>query len=276
MPRSIWKGAVSFGMVSIPVKLFGATENKDIAFRQLHEECGSRLKQQRWCPICEREVEWGEVQRGYEYASDQHVILSEEDFAKLPLPSRHTIELSAFVKAEDIDPIYYEKSYYLEPEETGIKPFALLMRALKEKELTAVAKVAIRNKEQLCALRAYNGTLMLETLFYPDEIRVEKDTEVPEVKVSDKELTMAFSLIDLMADEFEPEKYTDDYRSALMEIIEAKLAGQEIVEAPAPAKGKVVNLMAALKASVEAAKGRKDEVTPKRAANARRRKAATG
>ena len=272
MPRSIWKGVVSFGMVSIPVKLYSATENKDISFRQLHQECGSRLKQQRWCPVCEREVEWGEVVRGYEHAKEQHIVLTEEDFAKLPLPSKHTIELSAFVKAEEIDPAFYERSYYLEPEETGLKPFALLMRALKEKELTAVAKIAIRNKEQLCVLRPYNGTLMLETLFYPDEIRVQQGAELPEMKVSHKELTMAFSLIDLMSEEFDPEQYRDEYREALMQIIGAKLEGAEIVEAPAPAKGKVVDLMSALKASVEAAKERREPAAPTRAA-VRRRKA---
>ena len=149
------------------------------------------------------------------------------------------------------------------------------MRALNEKELTGVAKIAIRNKEQLCALRPYNGTLMLETLFYPDEIRVQRGTELPEIKVSAKELTMAFSLIDLMSEAFEPEQYHDDYRKALGSIIEAKLEGAEIVEAPAPAKGKVVDLMAALKASVAAAKGRKEPATPKRA-TARHRKAAAG
>ena len=276
MPRSIWNGVVSFGMVSIPVKLYTATETKDVAFRTLHQECGSRLKQQRWCPVCEREVEWGEVQRGFEYTKDEHVVLDEEDFAKLPLPSKNTIDLSAFVDAKEIDPIFYEKSYYLEPDETGIKPFVLLMRALKEKGLTAVAKIAIRNKEQLCALRAYDGRLMLETLFYPDELRVEKGAELPDIKVSDKELKMAFSLIDLMAEEFDPEKYHDDYRKALMEIIDAKLEGQEFVAAPAAPEGKVVDLMAALKASVDAAKGRQQDEQPKRAAGGRGRKAAAG
>ena len=276
MPRSIWNGVVSFGMVSIPVKLYTATESKDVAFRTLHQECGSRLKQQRWCPVCEREVEWAEVQRGFEYTKDEHVVLSDEDFEKLPLPSKHTIDLSAFVDAREIDPIYHEKSYYLEPDEVGQKPFVLLMRALKDKGLTAIAKIAIRNKEQLCALRAYDGRLMLETLFYPDELRVERGTELPDIKVSDKELKMAFSLIDLMAEEFDPEKYHDDYRQALMEIINAKLEGQEIVAAPAPPEGKVVDLMAALKASVDAAKGRQQDEKPKRAASGRKRKAAAG
>ena len=259
MPRSIWNGLISFGMVSIPVKLFTATDSKDISFRLLHRECNSRLKQLRWCPACEREVEWGETVRGYEYAKDQHVIVSDEDFDKLPLASKRTIELAAFVKAEEIDPVYYEKSYYLEPDEVGIKPFALLMKALKEKSLTAVAKIAIRNKERLCALRPMDGTLMLETLYYPDEIRVERGTEVPEVQVSDRELEMASTLIDLLADSFEPEKYQDEYRRALMEIIEAKLQGEEFVEAPAPAPAKVTDLMAALKASVAAAKKRRGE-----------------
>jgi len=274
MPRSIWNGLISFGMVSIPVKLFAATESKDISFHLLHQECGSRLKQLRWCPVCEREVEWGEVVRGYAYAKDQHVIMSDEDFDKLPLPSRHTIELSAFVKAPEIDPVFYEKSYYLEPDEMGLKPFALLMRALREKELTAIAKIAIRNKEQLCALRALDGTLILETLFYPDEIRVEKGAELPEVAVSQRELDMAFALIDLLSEPFEPEKYRDQYREALMEIIEAKLQGAEIMEAPPAPAAKVVDLMTALRASVEAAKKRKEAATEEPAA--RRRRAAAG
>lgn len=279
MPRSIWNGVVSFGMVSIPVKLYTATDNKDISFNQLHKTCGTRIKQQRWCPTDEKVVTLDEIQRGYEYARDQYVVLNEEDFEKIPLPSKHAIELAAFVKDDQIDPIFYEKSYYLEPDETGIKPFALLMRALKKKGLTAVAKLAIRNKERLCALRPYDGTLMLETLYYPDEVRVQKGEGLPDVKVSEKELNMAFSLIDLMTEDFKPAEFKDNYREALMEVIQAKLEGQEIVEAPTPHEGKVVDLMTALKASVEAAKGRGRPEAPRRAANgtvARKRKAAAG
>ena len=139
-------------MISIPVKLFGATENKDIAFRQLHEECGGRLKQQRWCEICERTVEFSELTQGYEYAKEQHVLLTDEDFAKLPLPSKHTIELSAFVKAEEIDPVYYERSYYLEPEETGLKPFALLLGRPQKEE--PHSRRQDRHSQQRAALRA--------------------------------------------------------------------------------------------------------------------------
>ncbi len=274
MSRSIWNGLISFGMVSIPVKLYTATESKDVSFHLLHQECNSRLKQLRWCPVCEREVEWGEIIRGYEYAKDQHVIMNDEDFDKLPLPSKHAIELSAFIEADEIDPIFYEKSYYLEADEIGTKPFALLMKALKEKNLTAIAKIAIRNKERLCALRPLDGTLMLETLFYPDEIRVERGTEVPEVEVSERELEMASTFIDLLQEPFEPERYQDEYRQVLMEIIEAKLQGEEVAEAPAAPAAKVTDLMAALKASVEDAKKRKREERQEEEDTGRRRRAA--
>jgi DNA end-binding protein Ku len=272
MPRSIWNGVISFGMVSIPVKLYTATQSKDISFHLLHKECNTRLQQLRWCPTHERAVEWSEVARGYEYARDEHVILTEEDFEKLPLPSKQTVELSAFVKAEEIDPVYYEKSYYLEPDAKGIKPFALLMTALREKGLTGIAKIAVRNKEQLCALRPMDGTLILETLFYPDEIRVEK-TELPDVKISDKELEMAYTLIDLLSEEFEPEKYKDEYRDALMKLIEAKLEGEELPEVAAAGPAKVTDIMSALRASVEAAKKRKKGDEDEEEAPAQRRKA---
>ncbi len=272
MPRSIWNGVISFGMVSIPVKLYTATQSKDISFHLLHKECNTRLQQLRWCPTHERAVEWSEVVRGYEYARDEHVILTEEDFEKLPLPSKQTVELSAFVKAEEIDPVYYEKSYYLEPDAKGIKPFALLMTALREKGLTGIAKIAVRNKEQLCALRPMDGTLILETLFYPDEIRVEK-TELPDVTISDKELEMAYTLIDLLSEEFEPEKYKDEYRDALMKLIEAKLEGEELPEVAAAGPAKVTDIMSALRASVEAAKKRKKGDEDEEEAPAQRRKA---
>jgi DNA end-binding protein Ku len=258
MPRSIWGGTISFGMVSIPVNLFAATQDKDISFHLLHEECGNRLKQLRWCPYHERAVEWDEVARGYEYAKDGYIVLSDEDFDKLPLPSKHTIELSAFVRSQEIDPIYYEKGYYLEPKQEGAKAYALLMRVLEEKRLVGLAKIAIRNKEQLCALRPQDGTLVLETLYYPDEIRVEKGVENSEVRVSEREMEMATTLVDVLSERFDPTKYHDEYRQALMELIEAKQKGQEIVPPPAPA-GKVIDLMAALRESVEAAKKRRPE-----------------
>jgi DNA end-binding protein Ku len=234
------------------------------------------------CTAEEEEVPNDQIVRGYEYEKDHYVVLTDDDFDQLPLPSKHTIQLTAFVEAEEIDSVYYEKSYYLEPEETGVKPFALLMRALQDKGLTAIAKIAIRNKEQLCALRAMEGTLMLETLYYPDEIRVERGIELPDVKVSDPELKMASALIDLLTVEFEPEQYQDTYREALMEVINAKLEDREVVESEAPEPTKVVDLMAALKASVEATKkqkGRQDDeaetAASGRSSSSRRRKAAS-
>jgi DNA end-binding protein Ku len=254
MARSIWKGVISFGMVSIPVKLYTATESKDVALNMLHEECKSRIKQKRWCPVHDREVGWDEIARGYEYAKDQYVVLTEEDLEKLPVASKHTIQLSAFVDAKQIDPTFHEKSYYLEPDEAGVKPYNLLLRALESKGLTAVANIAIRNKERLCALRPCDGSIVLDTLLYADEIRSEDRPRVPEVMVSEPELNMAQALIDMLSQDFKPEQYHDQYREALLAAIETKLQGEEIVEAPAAPTPKVTDLMAALKASVEAAK----------------------
>ncbi len=276
MARSIWSGIISFGMVSIPVKLFTATESRDISFNQLHNECHGRVKQLRWCPIHEREVAFDELERGYEYTKGQYVVLTDEDFQNLPLPSKRTIELAAFVDESEIDPIFYEKTYYLEPDEMGRKPMALLLRTMEQKGLTAIAKIAIRNKERLCALRVTDGTLMLETLYFPDEIRAADFPERPDIDVSEQELAMASSLVDLLAKPFAPEEFHDTYREALMATIEAKIQGQEIAEVPeAPAAG-VIDLMAALKASVDAAKQRKDATAAAEpvAPPSRRRKAA--
>jgi DNA end-binding protein Ku len=254
MARAIWSGSISFGMVTIPVKLYGATESKDISFNLLHSTCGTRLKQVRWCPKDEVEVPWNETVRGYEFAKGEYVVLTEEDFEKLPLPSKHVIELSAFVEATEIDPVFYERSYYLEPEDRGKKAYALLMRALAEKELTAVATITIRKKEQLCALRPHDGVLMLETLYYGDEVRKQPESDATGVKTTERELEMAFTLIELLRKPFDPSEYHDHYREALEELIEAKQAGREVVSAPEAPESKVIDLADALRRSVEAAK----------------------
>ena len=259
MPRAIWRGAITFGMVHIPVRLYTATESKDVSFRQLHRDDHSRVRYLRWCPVDERELAPEEIVRGYEYAADSYVVLEEKEFEGLPVASKHTITLAAFVDASEIDPIYYEKSYYLEPDETGEKPFALLLRALTERGLTGIAKIAIRNREQLCALRASGDALLLETLLHADEIRPVVG-EVGDVEVSDPELQMALSLIEMMRQPFDPASYTDEYREALTALITAKLEGGEVVSggpAPEPAT-QVVDLMAALRASVDAALARQD------------------
>jgi DNA end-binding protein Ku len=251
--RSIWKGAISFGMVSIPVALYTAAASKDLSFNMLHKECHSRIKQVRRCPVHEVDLETSDIIKGYEYAKGQYVILTDEDFEKVSLPSKHTIEVTSFVDAAEIDPVYFEKTYFLQPEELGVKPYALLLRAMEEKKLTALGKISFRNREHLCAMRPSNGTIVLETLYYADEVQVEKPKKVPEVDLSERELGMAYSLIDLLAEPFQPEKYHDEYREALMDVIEAKLTGQEVVATPMPAEEKTVDLLAALKASIEAA-----------------------
>jgi DNA end-binding protein Ku len=250
-------------MISIPVKLFGATESKDLAFNTLHKECKSRLKQKRWCPVDEREVFQDEVVKAYEYSKDSYVEITEEDLESLPLPSKHTIELTSFVNQVEIDPVYFERTYYLEPEQVGAKPYALLLRALKTKQVSAVAKIALRNKESLCVIRAAdNNVLMLETLYYPDEVRTADLPATPDVMVSQPELTMALSLVEMLQESFDPKKYHDQYRVALLDMIEAKRSGSEIVATPEAPQPRTVDLMAALKASLEAAKKGKGGVEP--------------
>ena len=263
MARSIWRGAISFGMVSIPVKLYTATESKDVAFRQLVAEDLKPLKQLRWSPSLDREVAFEEIVKGYEYAKDQYVIVDEEDFERLPVPSKHTIAITAFVRADEIDPVYYEKAYQLDPDEVGVRPFALLLRAMEHKGLIAIGTLALRQKEHLVALRPANGRIMLETLYTPDEIRPFEGIDVADVPVSEQELQMAYALVDMLHEPFDPTQYRDAYREALMTMIATKLEGGEVVvaEEQAPA-AQTVDLMAALKASIEATQTRRAQQAP--------------
>lgn len=255
--RSIWKGAISFGLVSIPVKLYSATEERDIAFRQVHREDGGRIRYQRVCTKCGEEVQYADIAKGYEMSDGSIVVLSDEDFDAVPITSNRMIDVVQFVPLESLDPIYFSKSYYLEPEKAGIKPYVLLARALEESGKVAVVKVALRQREALAAVRVRDGVFVLETMLWPDEIRepafgfLEDDVEVRQ-----QELAMAGSLIESLSGEFDPEEHHDRYREALEEVIEAKVAGHELVAPPARPDegGAVVDLMAALRASVDAAK----------------------
>jgi len=250
-------------MISIPVKLFGATESKDLAFNNLHKECKSRLKQKRWCPVDDREVFMDEIVKAYEYSKDSYVEITDEDLEALPVPSKHTIELTSFVQQVEIDPVYFERTYFLEPEQIGAKPYALLLRALKTKQVSAVAKIALRNRESLCVIRASdNDVLMLETLYYSDEVRTADLPATPDVLVSQPELAMALSLVEMLQEPFDPKKYSDQYRTALVDMIEAKRNGQEIVATPEAPLPQTIDLMAALKASLEAAKKGKAAAEP--------------
>ena len=245
-------------MVSIPVKLYPATQDKDVSFHQLHRTDHSRIKYKKFCAAEDVEVEQDEIMRAFEVSKDQYVEVTDEDLDKLPLPSRHTIELSAFVKTSEVDPIYYDKSYYLEPEETGLKPYALLMKVLDKKGVIGIASVALRNKESLCALRPLESTLVLETLHYPDEIR-ERELSLPNVLVNDRELAVAGTLVEALQEQFDPSSYHDHYREALLELIKSKTEGREVVVPETEtAAAPVGDLMAALRASLEQARGRKD------------------
>lgn len=251
-PRAIWRGAISFGMVSIPVRIFTATQSKNIHFNQLHASDKVRIKQKKWCPEHDEE-QADEIVRGYEFSKGQYVIMEDDDFENLPVASQHSIDLTGFVQASEIDPVFYDKTYYLEPEETGVKPFALLIAALERKGLVAVGKLALRQREAPCAMRSSEGRLLLTTLFYADEIKVNPEIDVSEVEVSDTELEIALKLIDMLSKPFETGGLQDEYREALMDRITAKIEGREFVEAKAPAPVEAVDLVAALKASIEAA-----------------------
>jgi DNA end-binding protein Ku len=246
-------------MVSIPIKLYTATEEKDVRFNMLHADDHSRIRQKTFCAEEDVEVSRDEIVRGYEVSPGQYVVMEESDFENVPVNTTRTIEITDFVDLREIDPILYQKTYYLEPEDVGMKPFALLMAALRATKRVAVAKVTLRQKEQLCTLRLYENTIALETMFYSDEIRSPHELEVPgeNVKVSERELTMATSLVDMLTTEdFHLDTYKDNYREALLDVIRAKAEGQTItVQAPEPAK--VTDLMEALRASVEEAQKRK-------------------
>ena len=255
--RSIWKGAISFGLVSIPVKLYSATEERDIAFRQVHREDGGRIRYQRVCTKCGEEVSYADIAKGYEMADGSIVVLTDDDFANVPITTNRMIDVVQFVPLEELDPIYFSKSYYLEPEKAGIKPYVLLARALEESGKVAVVKVALRQREALAAVRVRDGVFVLETMLWPDEVREPEFGFLDDdVEVRPQELAMAGTLIESLSGEFDPNEHHDSYREALEEVIEAKVAGQEIV-APAARPdegGAVVDLMAALRASVDAAK----------------------
>jgi DNA end-binding protein Ku len=267
--RAIWKGAVSFGLVSIAVKLYSATEEKDIRFHQVHRTDGGRIKYKRTCSIDGEEVTYDDIAKGYDIGGGEMVILTDEDFADLPLTTSHAIDVLEFVPAEQVDPIMYAKTYYLEPEGQAAKPYILLREALADADRVAVVKVALRQREQLATLRVRDNVLVLNTMLWPDEIRTPDFAFLDEdIEVRPPELAMAGSLIDSMAGDFAPEEFTDNYRAALQEVIDAKVEGREIVapeeaeEAPAGA----VDLMAALKASVERARKARGEAPEQRAA----------
>jgi DNA end-binding protein Ku len=251
----MWRGAISFGLVSIPIKVFPSTEEKTLRFNQLHDKDGGRIKYQRVCSVCGEEVSFDHIVKGYEYEKDHYVTLEDEDFDAVPVASSRAIDIQQFVDLSEIDPIYFKKSYYLVPDETGIKAYTLLREAMSGDGKVGIAKVSFRDKEHLAALRFKDEVFVLETMYWPDEIRAAEFEELEkDVRVRPQEVQMAQSLIENLTDEWNPEEFRDEYREALLGIVEKKVAGEEITVQPEAEPTKVVDLMEALKASVEAAK----------------------
>jgi DNA end-binding protein Ku len=256
--RSMWKGAVSFGLVMIPVKLYAATETKDIAFRQVHREDGGRIRFRRFCSIEDVEVPYEDIAKGYELPDGEVVILTEDDMADLPLPTTRSIEVVQFTPAEQLDPILFNRSYYVEPETAGARAYCLLRDALEESGKVAIAQVALRQRESLAILRVREGVLVLETLLWPDEVRAAAFPFLDEdIDVRPQELRMAGSLIESMTVDFDPDEYHDNYREALQELVNAKVEGREVVqpEVAAESTGDTSSLADALRASLAAARG---------------------
>lgn len=255
--RSIWKGSISFGLVYIPVRLYAATENRRVSLNMLHRRCGSRIRYLRWCPHCRVEVESEDIVRGYRYGPEQYVIVEDSDLEQLPVPTAKTVLIHNFIEAAEIDPIYYDKTYYLEPMDGGSRAYALLREAMSRSGRVALAQVAVRSRETLACLRVYGDrALAMETMLYPDEVR-----SVDRLKglagdgpVDEDELDLALHLVNRMAGPFQPERFKDNYREALMERIEAKIQGREVTASPAE-EPRVIDLMEALRASVAAGGG---------------------
>jgi DNA end-binding protein Ku len=274
--RAIWKGAITFGMVTIPVKLYTATEQKDVRLRMLCREHEAPIQEKRVCTDGGEELAWDELVRGFEVAKGEFVVLDPDELEEAKPESSTTIDIGDFVEAAEIDPVYFEKTYYLEPTDVGARPFSLLKRALEETERVALARVTIRTRERLATLRPYDDTMTLETMFWPDEIRSTGALDLPdgsETKVRPKELDMARSLVESLADRFRPDAYTDAYRAGLEELIERKMRGETRNARRRKPQPKVIDLMAALKASVATAKSDAPKRAPakkKRASAARK------
>lgn len=257
--RAMWKGSVSFGLVSIPIQLYAATENKNVTLRQVHQTDGARIQYKRFCSAEEKEVPYAEIAKGYELDDGEMVVLTDDDLAELPLATSHAIDVVEFVPMESIDPIQFDKTYYLEPQQAARKPYVLLRDALQKSGHVAIAKVALRQRESLALLRVVSDVLVMTTMLWPDEVRVPDFTFLHEdtPQVRSQEMAMATSLIDSLSEPvFESDKYNDSYREALEQLIESKIEGGDATVKADKAEdtGEVVDLMDALKASVNAAR----------------------
>ena len=265
--HTMWKGSISFGLVNIPIKMFAATEDKDIRFRYIHKECNTPIKYKKTCPTCNKEITEDEIVRGFEYEPGHFVIINDEDFNAVNTEiNNKSIDILDFVNLSEIDPIYFDKTYYLSPQDARGKAYNLLRKAMNDTGKIAIAKITIRNKQTLAALRVLHNVLVMETIFYPDEVRpINLIPGLPESEeVDKKELDIATKLIDNLTAEFDPSKYKDDYREALRDLIDKKISGKEIEIAPQAPQKNVIDLMEALQASLKETKKKKPTTTKKK------------
>lgn len=257
--RSIWNGTISFGLVSIPVKLYPGTKRKDVRFSLLHADCHSKLKYRRWCPKCQREVDYRDTVRGYEYEKDHFVVITDDEYEQIAKKQKRRIDLASFVDLGQIDPVYYDRTYYVLPSEAGRKPYVLLTQAMEETERAGIGRFLLRSKPHLVALRTKGQVLLLQTMYYADEVRdleiVEREVGTPlgseDTEIDPREREMAVQLIEGLSTPFEPEAYRNDYRDALLEFIERKIQGKETVFSAEEDRREVIDLMDALEESLE-------------------------
>jgi DNA end-binding protein Ku len=256
MASTVWKGHLTFGLLSLPVKLFSAARGESVSFNQLHKSDHSRVKQVLYCQAEDKPIQRSDIVKGYEYEKDKYVVVDDEEIKKVAPKTAKTMEVLEFVKASEVDPIYLESSYYLAPDEAGEKPYALLFESLRQSGCVGVAKIAMHNREHIVILRPGSKGILLHTMYYPDEIRQVEEFRTDTSTVKEKELALAKTLVESLLAPFEPEKYKDDYRENLKAMIQAKVEGKEIVETAAPThKAPVIDILEALKMSL--AEGKK-------------------
>jgi DNA end-binding protein Ku len=249
--NAVWKGHLTFGLITIPVRLFTAARSERISFHQLHEKCHSRLRMPLFCPQCKRQVERSELIKGYEYEKDQYVLVTEEELEKIAPPSARVMEIQEFVKTADVDPLYFDASYYLVPEDAGRKAYLLLMKTMEEEGYSAIAKLYMHQREYTTVIRPRAGGLTLHTMYYAAEVRpLAEYGQADSVELKPQEIKLAQQLIGSLAGKFAPKKYTDEYQQRVAQLIEAKRKGHAVAEAPAPQLAPVIDLMEALKKSL--------------------------
>jgi DNA end-binding protein Ku len=255
MAASVWSGYLTFGLISMPIRLFSGARSSGISFNQLHRTDLHRVKQQLICPLDNKVLDRSEIVKGYEFRKDEYVVIEPEEIKKIEPKTAKTMEILEFVKSNDVDPVYFESSYYMVPEEAGRRPYALLTKALEESEYVAIAKLTMHNREYTVFLRPHKGGMMLHTMYYSDEVREVESFGAPDVEIKEAEIKVAHQLIEALSGDWDPDKYHDSFQENLKKLIETKLEGGEIEPVEKPKKlAPVVDLMAALKESLENAK----------------------